>query len=338
MMMKNLTKYVLPLVVLMAGFAPNVGLGAMIGDPAAPLVVKEWVKGQPVAVKPGTNIYVVEIWNTASLASSNAIAILNDIQGRFKTQGVLVVGISDEPAEKITEFVQLNGTKIDYAIAADDRRQTAESYMKPVGRRGFPYAFVVGTNGNLLWHGTPQRGLDKVLDQIIAGRYDLERAKKMELAWHQMDQYLTLARRGDERTPMSGRVLLAARTNDVMLLCDLAFQISTVPKLAKRDFILAAEALDQADKLATTNTARVVFTRAIMLFESGKQTEGLALAKQTFASAQSPTDKIRFQAIISTMEKRKNEEEKTGGPAPVMTNAPLKQVSTSSNAVINPNP
>jgi len=331
-------KYVFPIVVLMAGFAPNVGLGGLIGEPAPPLMVKEWIKGQPVAVKPGTNIYVVEIWNTSSSASTNAIANLNDIQERYKTNGVVVVGISDEPAEKITEFVQQNGTKIDYAIAADDRRHTAESYMKPVGRRGIPYAFVVGTNGDLLWHGTPLRGLDEVLDQIIAGRFDVERAKKMELAWHQMDQYLNLARRGDDRTQPAGQVLLAARTNEVMLLCDLAFQIATVPKLAKRDFILAGEALDQAEKLAPTNSSRVMITRAIMLFESGKQDEGLARATQALASAQSPVEKTHIQSFIRTMEKRKNAEENKGDQALIKTNAPLEKVPTSSNALIHPNP
>jgi peroxiredoxin len=318
-------KYVFPIVVLMAGFAPNVGLGGLIGEPAPPLMVKEWIKGQPVAVKPGTNIYVVEIWNTSSSASTNAIANLNDIQERYKTNGVVVVGISDEPAEKITEFVQQNGTKIDYAIAADDRR-------------GIPYAFVVGTNGDLLWHGTPLRGLDEVLDQIIAGRFDVERAKKMELAWHQMDQYLNLARRGDDRTQPAGQVLLAARTNEVMLLCDLAFQIATVPKLAKRDFILAGEALDQAEKLAPTNSSRVMITRAIMLFESGKQDEGLARATQALASAQSPMEKTHIQSFIRTMEKRKNAEEKKGDQALIKTNAPLEKVPTSSNALIHPNP
>ncbi len=331
-MMKN----VFPLVVLMAGLAPNIGLGGLIGEPAPPLVVKAWIKGQPVEVKPGTNIFVVEIWNTPSLACRAAITNLNDLQKRFKTNGVVVVGISDEPAEKINEFVQHDGTNIEYAIAADDQRHTALSYMKPAGRRGIPCAFVVGTNGNLLWHGNSLRGLDGVLDQIIAGRYDLERAKKTDLARHQMEQYLEVARRGDARIQSAGQVLLAARTNDVVQLCDLAYIIATAPRLAKRDFVLAGEALDQAEKLATTNKARVMITRAVLLFESGKQDEGLARATQALALAQSPVEKTKIQSLIRTMEKRKNAEGKKGNREPVKTNAPLEQGPTSSNAVIHP--
>ena len=331
-------KYVFPIVVLMAGLAPNIGLGGLVGEPAPSLNVSEWIKGQPVEVKPGTNIVVVEIWNTTSAANRDSITNLNDLQRRFKTNGVVVVGISDEPAEKIKEFVQHDGTNIEYAIAADNKRHTSLSYMKPVGQRAIPYAFVVGTNGNLLWHGHPLRGLGEMLDRITTGRYDENLAKKMDLALHQMEQYMTLAREGSDRTAATGRTLLAARTNDVPLLCDLAFLIATVPRLATRDFTLANEALDQAEKLSTTNTTKVEITRAIVLFESGKRAEGLAWATQALASAQSPMDKTNIQACLRTMEKRKSAEEKKGDQGPIKTNAPLEQVPTPSNAMIHPNP
>ena len=297
-------KCVFPIVILMAGLAPNIGLGGLIGEPAPPLNVSEWIKGQPVEVKPGTNIYVVEIWNTTGAACRASITNLNDLQKRFKTNGVVVVGISDEPADKIREFVQHDGTNIEYAIAADNQRHTSLTYMKPVGQRGIPYAFVVGTNGDLLWHGIPQRALGEVLNTITTGRYDEQQARKMDLAWLQMEQYVTLARQGSDRAKLAGRTLLAARTNDVPLLCELAYVIATVPWLATRDFALAGEALDQAEKLAPTNSASVGITRAIVLFESGKRDEGLARATQALTSAQSPMDKTNIQACIRTMEAR----------------------------------
>ena len=39
-------------------------LAARLGDPAAPLVITDWVKGKAVNVKDGKNIYVVEFWAT----------------------------------------------------------------------------------------------------------------------------------------------------------------------------------------------------------------------------------------------------------------------------------
>jgi alkyl hydroperoxide reductase subunit AhpC len=338
-------KYVFPFVVLMGGLVPNIGLGGLIGEPAPPLNVNEWIKGRPVAVKPGTNIYVVEIWETKSPISHASITNLNDLQRHFKTNGVVVVAVSDEPAERIKEFVEHDGANIEYEIAADNKRHTALSYMKPVGQREIPYVFVVGTNGDLLWHGPPQPRLSEILDQIIAGRYDEKQAGKMDLAWHQMQQYLDLALRGSDRAQLAGRTLLAARTNDVPLLCDLAFEIATAPRLATRDFALASKALDQAEKLAPTNAVPVGIARAILLFESGKRDEGLARATQLLASAQSPMDKITIQASLRTMEERKNAEdkrkkaeEKKENQEPFKTNAPLGKVTTSSNALIHPNP
>jgi thiol-disulfide isomerase/thioredoxin len=297
-------KHIFSLLVMLAALAPSIGLGGLIGEPAPPLVVKEWIKGQPVAVKPGTNIYVVEIWQSSIPACRAAITNLNDLQERFKTNGVVIVGIADESVEKIKEFVLHDGTNIKYAIAADDQRKTALSYMTPVKQRGIPYTFVVGTNGNVLWHGHPLAGLNQALEQITTGQYDLEPFRKSEVAAHQMEQYLGLAQQGDIRAKSAGQTLLANRTNDVELLCDMAYQITAAPRLAHRDFALAGEALDQAEKLAVTNKVPVMTIRAVCLFESGKRSEGLALATQALASAQSPQAKAKVQMFLQVMEAR----------------------------------
>ena len=303
-----MTKKMFLLVVLLAGFVPRAGLGGLlIGNPAPPLVVQEWINGKPVEIKAGTNIFVVEIWRASSPAKLAIITNLNDIQKRFKTNGVVVVGISDEPVEKIKANIQHDGTNImniEFAIAADNRRKTSLEYMKPIGQTTIPCAFVVGTNGNLLWHGPPLRGLDEALGLITAGQYDAERAGKIEVATHQMEQYLNLVRRGDARARAAGNALLANRTNDVELLSNMAYRIVTAPK-ADHDFALAGRALDQAEKLATTtNMAPVMITRAVWLFESGKRDQGLTLATQAIASAQSPMEKTNALLCLHTMEIR----------------------------------
>jgi peroxiredoxin len=296
-------KHLVPFLLLLAVLAPSLGHGGLIGDPAPPLVIKEWIRGQPVAVESGTNITVVEIWNAAIPACRTVITNLNHLQKRFQTNGVVIVGVSDEPIEKLREFVLHDGgTNIQYHIAADEHRKTSISYMKPAQQMGVPYVFVVGTNGLLLWHGHPQGGLEQTLEQMIAGQFDLEHSKNAQIASHQMAQYLNLMRRPDFRAKLAGQVLLANRTNDVPLLCDLAFQIATAPGLAKRDFALANEALNQAEQVAPTNTATVMITRAVWLFESGKPDAGLILAKQALASAPNPRVKTDIQLLLHTME------------------------------------
>jgi peroxiredoxin len=297
-------KYAVALLGLLTGLAPVIGWGAQLGEPAAPLMVKEWIKGKPVEVKAGTNIFVVVIFTTPSLSSRASITNLNEVQKRFQGQGVVVVGVSEETADQIKKFLQQDGAKIEYAIAADDQRQTSLKYMLPVRQRGVPCAFIVGKDGRLLWYGNPLYGLDKVLEQIIAGRYNVEQAAKADLARTQMGQYLALTSAGDPRVRTAGLRLLAARTNDVALLCDLAFQIATHPGIAKRDFALAAAALNQAEKLPPTNSTRVAVTRAVLLFESGQKEEGLARARQTVASARDQKEKANAEACLRTMEAR----------------------------------
>jgi hypothetical protein len=304
MIMKQLMKLVFPIAVLSACLAPSIGLAGLVGDPAPALNVFQWVKGGPVEIKPGTNIYVLEIWETRA-TNGPTITLLNNLQRRFQTNGVVVLGVSDESVGKIQAFVEHGeGTNMEYAVAADNQRHTSLLYMKPVGQRVIPYVFVVGTNGDLLWHGFPQRRLSEVLEAIVSGQYDEAGAKKADLAFRQLNEYVGLARQGGDRAAMAGQGLLAARTNDMPLLCDMALAIATVPRLVTRDFALANEALDQAAKLAPTNSYVIGRDRAILLYESGKKNEGLAQARQMIAFAQTPLDKDDIQACIRSMEKR----------------------------------
>ena len=298
-----MTRCVVLFLILLAGLAPTTSLAGYVGDPASPLVVQEWLKGGPFEIKPGTNILVLEVWQTKGAASRVAITNLNRLQERFKSKGVVVVGVSDEPVETIKDFLQHDGTNIQYAIAADLNRRTCMAYMEPAGQLGVPYAFVVGTNGTLLCHAHVLHGLDQAVEQIVAGTFDAEHAVKEDVAHRQMQQYLALAARGDARARAAGKVLLAARTNDLESLCDMAFEITAQP-VSKRDFALAGAALSQAEKLAPTNSARIMIYRAQWLFEGGQRDAGFLLATQALACAQSPGEKAGVQSLLDTMAAR----------------------------------
>jgi peroxiredoxin len=276
-------------------------LAGLIGEPAPPLAVKEWIQGSSFEVKPGTNIFVVEFWSSMVPGNSACVTNLNAAAYNFRTNGVTVVGISDEPVEAIKKYMQAEGTNIQYAVAADDHRKTSISYLAPIKQRALPFAFIVATNGVVLWHGHPL-AVNKALGLITTGKFRMELAEKYEVASHQMEQYLSLARRSDTRTKAAGAALLKNRTNDVSLLCDLAYVIST-ERLPKRDFSLAGEALDQAEKIASdTNRPSVMSIRAAWLFASGKQNEGMALATQALASAQSPASQNSIKLLVHSME------------------------------------
>ena len=276
-----------------------------LGDPAPPLTVTEWIKGKPVDVKAGTNIYVL-VFCTLSRANEFALTNLGNLQKMYQNKGVVVVAISDEPAEQLKAFVQSKGAEIDFTVAADDSPgRTARNYLHAFKQFQLPRAFVVGKDGNVLWHGHPLiGGLGEAVDEITSGRYNLEQTQKSIIAREQVEGYLALARQDDPRTVKVGRMLLAIRTNDAAGLCNLASKIATDPFIEKRDVALASEALDRAEQLATTNTTDIAVDRAILLFQTGKEEEGLARARQALASAQSPEAKDEVQVCIHAMEVR----------------------------------
>lgn len=141
---------------------------AKLRDPAAPLVIKEWVQGGPVDVKDGKNLYVVEFWATWCGPCRQSIPHLNELQKKLRDKGVVVVGISDEASEIVKPFVKKMGAKMEYAVACDDLRQTYANYMDAYGYNGIPTAFVVGKDGRVLWHGHPMAGLDQALNRFIS--------------------------------------------------------------------------------------------------------------------------------------------------------------------------
>src|SRR5436189_5204296 len=91
-------------------------LAARLGDPAAALTIKDWVKGKAVDVKDGKNIYVVEFWATWCGPCKVSIPHLTEMQAKFKDKGVVFVGISDEPLATVKPFVEKMAEKMDYTV------------------------------------------------------------------------------------------------------------------------------------------------------------------------------------------------------------------------------
>ena len=146
-------------------------LAAELGDPAAPLTIKEWVKGTAVDVKDGKNIYVVEFWATWCPPCRTSIPHLTELQKKFKDKGVVVVGVSssDKPGA-VPPFVEKMGAKMGYTVAVDDANKTSKGYMTAYKQNGIPTAFIVGKDGKVAWVGHPMDGLDKALEKVVGAK------------------------------------------------------------------------------------------------------------------------------------------------------------------------
>jgi thiol-disulfide isomerase/thioredoxin len=286
-----------------------------VGDPVPSLTISKWLKGTPVDVKDGKNIYVVEFWSSASEPCRAAIPQLTQMQKKFKDQGLVVVAVSsDESPEKLKEFLDKQGDKLDYRVAMDDARATLRAYFKAFRQLVYPMAFIVGKDGRLLGFGHPLQGMEKALEEILAGKYDLQTAIKIDAVRAEVDEYWDLARQDDDKARAKakelGQKLLESRGNDPLKLCELAYVIATDTGNEKRDFALAEAAVDKAEKVAGAKTSRIVMVRGLVRFEAGKQEEGLTLVKQAVELAKDPREKAFVQDYLKRMEKRQVDQAK----------------------------
>ncbi|RME94355.1 MAG: hypothetical protein D6766_06045 [Verrucomicrobia bacterium] len=282
---------------------------AKLGDAAAPLVIKDWIKGEKVDVRDGKNIYVVEFWATWCPPCRTSIPHLTEVQKKFKDKGVVIVGVSDEPKDTVAPFVKDMGDKMDYTVACDDNRQTFAAYMRAYNQNGIPTAFIIGKDGKVLWYGHPMT-LEEPLSEVVAGKYDLAKAIKREQFQTALDEYSQKVAQGDPTAAATGQNLLKQAGDDVESLTDVAFTVAAGPGGEKRDFALAHRALDKAEQIAGKDNARLTGIRSIVLFESGKHQEGMAMAKKAVELAKTDSEKQIYQRFLQVMEYRLQQQQK----------------------------
>jgi thiol-disulfide isomerase/thioredoxin len=140
-----------------------------IGDPAPPLRVGEWLKGNPVERFEKGKMYVVEFWATWCKPCRVAIPHLSKLAGKYKKK-VVVIGIDvyEQKAmsiERIKAFVDSMGHKMNYIVAKEDSNFMETTWLDPSEEHGIPVTFVVNTEGKIAWIGHPIH-LNEILPKI----------------------------------------------------------------------------------------------------------------------------------------------------------------------------
>ncbi len=181
MSMKRLSAIIV--IVLGLTTVPARGQTLGIGDPAPKLDIDVWVKGDPVdlAKGKGKNVYVIEFWATWCPPCVQVVPHLTEVQKHYKDKNVIVVAVSDEPKQVVTQFVRKQGDRMGYTVARDRAGKTYGAYMLAAGQMGIPTSFIVNRQGKVAWIGSPF-AMDRVLGEVVAGRYDIEKAKAQAAA------------------------------------------------------------------------------------------------------------------------------------------------------------
>jgi len=206
-----------------------------IGDPAPPLSVSEWAKGEKIDKLQPNETYVVEFWAPWCLACRQTIPHLTELAHHYKSEGVHFIGVNvwQHDTKRVQPFVDEMGDKMGYAVALDavpdgsppDDGAMAKGWMVAADEHGIPTAFVI-QDGKIAWIGYPSE-LDEPLAKIVSRQWDITAAIKQRLARKALDRKEKAAQ--DKIDPV---LFVAKNYKDAILLIDEA--ISNDPELAPR--------------------------------------------------------------------------------------------------------
>src|SRR5205085_1881951 len=113
-----------------------------------------------------------------------SIPHLNEVYGRFKDKGLIVIGqdVWERDEKLVPGFVKEMGAKMTYRVALDskkdkeDKGRMAETWMVAAEQNGIPAAFLVDKEGRIAWIGHPMGLEDKTIEAVLEGKYDLKKA------------------------------------------------------------------------------------------------------------------------------------------------------------------
>lgn len=156
-----------------------------VGDAAPEFKVTQWFKGDPVTMD-ANKTYIVECWATWCGPCIAAFPHLSEVAKANKDK-ITVVGVNvweKKTPDEVKTFVEGQGEKMSYNVAADGDGVIANNWLKAAGQNGIPCAFIVH-KGKINWIGHPNGLNQELLDSILDGSFDVAayaKAKEKEAA------------------------------------------------------------------------------------------------------------------------------------------------------------
>jgi len=154
-----------------------------VGDPAPKIQNGKWVQGDPVKRAERRQNVPGRILGNVVRPLRVSIPHLNEIHNKYKEQGLVVIGQDcwERDEALVAPFVEKMADKMTYRVALDDKADNqkgkmAETWMAAAGRNGIPSAFLVDKKGMIAWIGHPMELKDTVIEEVLAGKYDLKKA------------------------------------------------------------------------------------------------------------------------------------------------------------------
>jgi thiol-disulfide isomerase/thioredoxin len=227
----------------------------LVGDPAPSLADVNWIKGDAVkSWQPGTT-YVLDFWATWCGPCRASIPHLNELAKSRRDKGVQVIGVAIWPNDAMVptrDFVEEKGDAMDYKICEDVDRKTATAFMEASGQNGIPTCMIVDGTGTIAWIGHPMAGLDENLEQVLAGTWDIQKAREEHKA--EMEARKEEMRVRQMAMPLATALKEAKDAGDWAAVADNAAKLGALHENFKGAFIDQYDALVHLGKKEEAST------------------------------------------------------------------------------------
>jgi thiol-disulfide isomerase/thioredoxin len=264
------------------------------GDAAPPIQITKWVKGEAVDLEKARDkkVVVIEFWATWCGPCRVSIPHLTKLQKKH-AKDVVIIGVTradqNNSLEKVESFVKDWGEKMDYTVAFEEPGKTYDAYMTATGQRGIPTAFIIDRTGKLAWLGHPS-GMDEPLEQVVAGKFDIQKAaREFELRRQVEDLQGSFLRKLEENdvdgAGKEAQKIVDLSKDDAAALNEVSWMLLTFPPAKGKFQKLALAAAERCHELTKGGNWMYVDTLALAKFETGKPEEALDLQKKAIELA-----------------------------------------------------
>ncbi|HUN80107.1 MAG TPA: TlpA disulfide reductase family protein [Phycisphaerae bacterium] len=174
-----------------------------VGDKAPKVKASKWMTTAP-PVLPGEKgadqkVFLVEFWATWCGPCRASIPHLAELHKKQAKDGLVIIGMSNEDADVIDKFMKKpKAPEMPYHVGADDDNATSEAWMADI--QGIPHAFLVDKTNTVVWSGHPlDPQLEPTLKDVLAGKFDITKAKKAQADTKKYDELMAQAREAADK-------------------------------------------------------------------------------------------------------------------------------------------
>jgi peroxiredoxin len=142
------------------------------GEKAPELEPTAWAQGDAVKVAggAGNHVFVLTFISTFRPECQQVLPGAQKLLDKYGAKGLEVVAVTTESAKEVKDYLAEHA--FGFRIATDEDENTRAAYkVKQV-----PYAFVIDRSGAVVFMGDPGDGMEKTVDDVMSGKFDLKRA------------------------------------------------------------------------------------------------------------------------------------------------------------------